>query len=214
MVVMAVVVLLVAILGARYGLKKFVSNYTSPTPAAMPVVRYTPAELTALTNRWQAFTVEADKQTNEVTLSLSAQDINTLIDALPDLQQFRDHIRFEIHTNVIKSQISVPLDELKVDAVKGRYLNGRADVKVKIVNGRLDLRLEGMEVNGVKASGAFLTQLQNENLAKDMKASPEAERILKRAESLTVENGQVILRLKPLTQPSGASSVTTNALNP
>ena len=209
-VVLGVVMILIAIFGARYGLKKLVDNYTSAVPTKMPAVQYAPADLTALTNRLEAFKLEADAQTNAATLTLSAQDINTLVDALPELQIYKGRLHFDIQTNIIKSQISLPLDKLEIGAVKGRYLNGTADVKVKVINGKLDVRLEGMEVNGVKATGAFMAQLQNENIAKDMNSDPKIQKILQRVESLTVENGQVILKLKALTEPQTAPA-TTNA---
>jgi len=210
-VVLGVVMILIAIFGARYGLKKLVDNYTSAVPTKMPAVQYTPSDLTSLTNRLEAFRLEADAMTNAVTLSLNAQDINTLVDALPELQRYKGRLHFDIQTNTIKSQISLPLDELKMDALKGRYLNGKADVKVQVINGKLDVRLEDMEVSGVKASGAFMTQLQNENIAKDMNSDPEIKKILQRVESLTVENGQVILKLKEKA-PAGSSGGTTNSV--
>jgi hypothetical protein len=213
MVIMGIVVILITVFGARYGFRKLVSNYTSATPAQMPVVQYTPAELTTLTNRLEAFKLEANAQTNTVTLMLNAQDINTLMDALPELQPYKNHLRVEIHDNTIKSQISLPLDKLEIDAVKGRFLNGTADVKVKVIDGRLDVRLEGMAVNGLKATGSFMAQLQNENIAKDIKFDPQTTKALQRVESLTVENGQMILKLKAL-NPAASTGVSTNAVPP
>lgn len=197
MVIVFIVLTVAAILGARYGIKKLVNTYTSPTMATLPAVNYTPDEYQTLTNRLESFRVESDTSTGEVTLELSAQDINILIQTQEGIKDFKDHFYVEIDKDTISSQLSVPLDRLEIGALKGRYLNGKAGLKVEVVNGRLDIRLDSLEVNGAPVGGSFMGQLKNENLAKDVQMSPEEEKIMKRVEKLSVKDGKVIIKVKP-----------------
>lgn len=204
MLVMGVVVILVAFFGARYGFRKLVDNYTSPTPIKMPAVQLAPNEIMVLTNRLDAFKVEASTNASEITFSLDANEINALLNTLPELLPYKDTLSVGIKEDVIKAQISLPLDALNLSALKGKFLNGNADVKVSVINGKLDVRLSNLEVNGNKASGAFMTQLQNENLAQDLKLDPDSQRVLERVESIKVEQGRVVIKVKP----SGSNSAT------
>jgi len=52
--------------------------------------------------------------------------------------------------------------------------------------------------------------LKAENLAKDVKLDPEAQKLLQRVEKLTIENGEVILKIKPVPVEQTAPG-TTNA---
>jgi len=210
MVVVFIILGVAGILGARYGYKKLVNTYTSPTAAQLTAITYTAEELQSLTNRLGAFQLEANALTNEVTLTLSARDINVLIHSEDELKGLRDKIHVEIDKDTIKSAVSMPLDGFGLDALKGRYLNGTAGLKVTVTNGKLTVNLDSLEVNGTPVSASFMTQLKSENLAKDVDLGPEGEKLMKRVESLTIENGDVILKLKPAPQPQ-TNPATTNA---
>jgi hypothetical protein len=210
MVVVFIILGVAGILGARYGYKKLVSTYTSPAAAQLPAVTYTDQELQSLTNRLGAFQLEANALTNEVTLTLSAHDINVLIHSEDELKGLRDKIYVEVDKDTIKSAVSMPLDGFGLEALKGRYLNGKAGLKVAVTNGKLTVNLDSLEVNGTPVSASFMTQLKSENLAKDIDMGPEGEKLMKRVESLTIENGDVILKLKPAPQPPN-NPATTNA---
>lgn len=204
MLVMGVVVMLIAFFGARYGYRKLVDNYTSPTPTPMPAVQLAPNEIIVLTNRLEAFKLEALTNTSELTFSLDANEINALLNTLPELAPYKSSLSVGIKEDVIKAQISLPLDALNLSALKGKFLNGNADIKASVINGKFDVRLSNLEVNGNKASGAFMTQLQNDNLAQDLKLDPNAQRVLERVESIKVEQGRVVIKVKP----SGSSNAT------
>lgn len=211
MVVLAIVISLVTFFGVRYGYKKLVNTYTSPAAAQLPAVTYTDAEVQTLTNRLAMFEMAANTLTNEATLTLSDRDINVLIHSQEDLKNMRDKFHFEIQNDTIMSDISVPLDSFGLDSLKGRYLNGTAGLKVEVNNGKLVVRLDSLKVNGSPVSGAFIAQLKQENLAKDVQFGPEQEKVLKRIEKLGIENGQIILKLKPVPQGQQGTPATTNA---
>ncbi len=209
-VVVFIIIGVALVFGARYGYKKLVSTYTSPSATTLPAVTYTDAELQSLTNRMAAFQLSANALTNEVTLTLSARDINVLIHSQDQLKDMRDKFFVEIEKDTIKSALSIPLDVFGLDALKGRFLNGKAGLKVAVTNGQLTVRLDSLEMNGSPASPAFMTQLKNENLAKDVQLDADTQKLMQRVEKLTIENGEVILKVKPV--PSGPTvPATTNA---
>ncbi|HEY1170448.1 MAG TPA: hypothetical protein VGH19_03675 [Verrucomicrobiae bacterium] len=211
MFVMFIVGVAVIFFGARWGYKKLVNTYTSATANQLPAVTYTDAEVQSLTNRLDNFKIAANALTNEVTLKLNARDINVLIHSQDELKNMRDKFHIEIGKDTITSAVAVPLDGFGLDALKGRFLNGKAGLKVSIVDGKIDVRLDSLEMNGTPASPSFITQLKNENLAKDIKLDPQEEKILQRVEKLTIENGEVILKLKAATEEKSVPA-TTNAV--
>ncbi len=209
MVVIFIILGVAGILGARYGYKKLVGTYTSPAAAQLPAVTYTGEELQSLTNRLNAFQMAANALTNEATLKLSARDINVLIHSHDELKEARDRFFVEIEDDTIKSAVSVPLDNFGLDALKGRFLNGKAGLKVEINNGQLTVNLDSLEVNGSRVSPSFMTQLKGENLAKDVKFDAETKKMLQRVEKLAIENGELILKLKTAPEPN-TSPANTN----
>ncbi len=210
MVVIFIILGVAGILGARYGYKKLVGTYTSPTAAQLPEVTYTGDELQSLTNRLNAFQMTANALTNEATLKLSARDINILIHSQDELKEARDRFFVEIEDDTIKSAVSVPLDNFGLEALKGRYLNGKAGLKVEVKDGQLTVNLDSLEVNGTRVSPSFMTQLKSENLAKDVKLDPETKKMLQRVEKLSIENGELILKLKSAPEPQSVPA-STNA---
>lgn len=216
MFVMFIVGVAILFFGARWGYKKLVGTYTSATATQLPAVTYTDAEVQSLTNRLDSFKIAANAQTNEVTLTLNARDINVLIHSQDKLKNMRDKFHIEIDKDTVKSAISVPLDNFGLDALKGRFLNGKAGLKVSVTNGKIDVRLDSLEVNGAPVSPSFMAQLKNENLAKDMQLGPEEEKILQRVEKLTIENGEVILKLKAVpedkTVPAKTNAVPADVI--
>ena len=211
MVVIFIILGVAGILGARYGYKKLVGTYTSPAAAQLPAVTYTGEELQSLTNRLNAFQMAANALTNEATLKLSARDINVLIHSHEELKEARDRFFVEIEDDTIKSAVSVPLDNFGLYALKGRFLNGKAGLKVEIKYGQFTVNLDSLEVNGSRVSPSFMTQLKGENLAKDVKFDAETKKMLQRVEKLAIENGELILKLKPAPEPSTSPANTNGA---
>ena len=50
---------------------------------------------------------------------------------------------------------------------RGRYLNGEADLKASLEDGVLIVTLASFEVNGKKAPEEFMTEVREQNVAKD-----------------------------------------------
>ena len=105
----------------------------------------------------------------------------------------------------LKAQISFPLEKLKIGMLKGRYLNGEAELKASLSEGILVVTLETLEVNGKRPPERFLSELRKQNWAKDAYNNPKNVEMIRRFESLEIKDGKIILKprihAKP---PSGA----------
>jgi len=94
----------------------------------------------------------------------------------------------------LKAQISIPLDKLKIGMLKGRYLNGEAELKASLRDGILMVTLETLEVNGKRPPEKFLAELRKQNLAKDAYDNPKNAEMIRRFESLEIKDGTIILK--------------------
>ncbi len=59
-------------------------------------------------------------------LVLSSDDLNALIEDKPEM---KGKIYVTVEGDEVKGRVSIPLGELGLPMVKGRYLNGKADLK-------------------------------------------------------------------------------------
>jgi hypothetical protein len=94
----------------------------------------------------------------------------------------------------LKAQISMPLDKLKIGMLKGRYLNGEAELKASLRDGILVVTLETLEVNGKRPPENFMEGLRKQNLAKDAYDNPKNAEMIRRFESLEIRDGTIILK--------------------
>ena len=113
----------------------------------------------------------------------------------------------------LKAQISLPLEMLKIGMLKGRYLNGEAELKASLSAGILVVTLESLEVNGKRPPEKFLAELRKQNLAKDAYDNPKNAEMIRRFESLEIKDGKIILkpriRAKPTAEPAQPQSPAT-----
>ena len=198
--VVGTLLLLLATGIAVYSFKKvttaWVQDYTDTMPAPIEKVEYTPDQVKALQGRWLAFQEGLDKkQAGE--LILSAEDLNAFIHEDPNL---RGRVFVYIDGSRLKGDVSMPLDQigpLRVEKLKGRYLNGTVSFSVATSNGLLEVHLEDVKVKARPLPSLALSELRKQNLAEGFMKNPEAARRTAQLDSVTVTNGQVILRSKP-----------------
>ena len=84
--------------------------------------------------RVDAFRKALDSGKPSEPLVLDSDDINVLIADNPDLQ---DKVHVDIEGDKVNGQVSFPLEGIGLPAFKGRYLNGKATLKVSLEDGFL-----------------------------------------------------------------------------
>ncbi len=90
--------------------------------------------------------------------------------------------------------MSIPLH---LPFVKGRYLNGAASFKASLENGVLIVTAHSIEVKGKPLPEPFMSQLRNENLAKDAYRDPKNAESLRKIESIEVKDGKLTIKPRP-----------------
>jgi hypothetical protein len=182
---------------------RMVEEYTATAPRELPKVEMPAEQRQAVRQRFDTFCKAADAGTATEPLVLTSDDLNALIEENPDL---KGRIYVTIEGNKLKGQISFPLEKIMdVGMLRGRYLNGEADLKASLSEGVLIVTLDSIEVNGKRPPKQFLEQLRQQNWAKDAYKDPKNAERIRKFESLEIKDGKIIIKLraKPAT-PSGA----------
>jgi hypothetical protein len=189
---MVVAIGVAAYLGYRF-LNKLVDDWTSTTARQLPTVEMPAEERQALKDRVEAFRKAVDAGNATEPLILTSKDLNALIEEEPDL---KGKIYVDIAGDKVKGQISIPLEAIGLGMVKGRYLNGEADLKASLRDGVLIVTLDSFEVNGKRPPEELLANLRQQNLAKDVYKNPKQAEMLRKVESLEIKDGKIIIALR------------------
>jgi hypothetical protein len=203
-VLLIIALAVLAFIGMRF-FSGLVEEWTSPAPAELPKVQVSEEERKSARERVDAFRKALDEGTAADPLVLSSDDLNALIEENPD---FRGRLFARVEGDKLKAQISfpldklIPLDRLKIGMLKGRYLNGEAELKASLSDGILVVTLETLEVNGKRPPENFLAELRKQNLAKDAYDNPKSAEMIRRFESLEIKDGTIILKPRIHAKPT------------
>lgn len=177
--------------------------YTSAAPAKLPELSTSKAERQRAVARVEAFRVAVEGGKASEPLVLSGDDLNALIRESPKL---RDRVFLSIIDDRIKAELSVPLFELQdFSLTRGRYLNGEAEVKVELEDGRLTLEILSMRAEGKELPSMICDLLTHSDFVvdaddedhDDTEEERRFKRFLTRLESLEVEDGKIVVTPRP-----------------
>lgn len=172
-----------------------VAEYTDPTPMQIEKGDASPAKLKAVQDRIDAFRNGLSSgQPQE--LSLTADELNTLLAGQPDLQDLANKVYVIIEGDQMKANLSWPLPDMGPLKMKGRYLNGTATIKPSVSNGRADLRIDDFQSNGKALPPQFLQEIRKHNIADDLQRDQQTAAALRQIDNLEVKDGKVIIRSK------------------
>jgi hypothetical protein len=203
---LTLVVLMIALaVGAfflgRYAMNRiavFIEEYTETSPMAMAAVDMPAEEYSGLERRLQDFQTGLREGRRLEPLVLTARELNALIARKPELEAWRDKLQVELEGSRVKGQMSLPLDELAklpgLSRLAGRYLNGAAVLDVSLQNGRLDVRVNALEVKGQPLPREVLSQLRQHNLAQDLEQNRALADVLGQLKSIEVAEGEVTIK--------------------
>jgi len=170
-----------------------IDQYTSTTPRELPKVEMPEEQVKAVKARFDAFREAVNAGTPIEPLVLTSDDLNALISQNEDL---RGKVYIKVEGDEVKGTVSIPLDVFKIGMVRGRYLNGEAELKASLKDGVLIVTLDSIEVNGQKPSEQILQGLRQENLAKDAYKDPKNAEMIRKLESLEIKDGKIILKVR------------------
>ncbi len=194
----AIVLLLLAGLMAFLAVR-FVRNkldaYTDTQPMKLPKVEMTDTEFQNLQERVKSFGVTLDQGKAGEPLMLNEREINALIARSENAKAFADKVYVSVNGNEVKGQVSIPLSGLGWLG-NGRYLNGEAVFKVSLENGVLIVTAQSVKVKGSPLPESFMSQLRQENLAKDAYKDPKHAEAIRKFDSIQVEDNRVVVKAR------------------
>lgn len=178
--------------GATALAAKLTAEYADTAPAVLPAVEASEADKAALFQRVDAFAkaVQAGQPTPELTLS--AQDINVLIQKSP---QLANKLYVTLDGDRIQGEASFPLEELG-GLFKGRWLNGAASFRVDTAAGRLVVFMDSLSVRGKPLPEALMSTVRTKNLAEKAMENPQAAAALHKLDSVKVSDGKLVIKAK------------------
>lgn len=184
----------------RSAVNSFVSKFADTKPMALPKVQLSKAETESLDQRVKAFQSAIDTNGPAQPLTLAVNEINSLIDRNAEL---KDKFYLGINDDQFKAQVSIPLEDLKLpffrSLLKGRYLNGSANLKAFLQNSVLVVTLESVEVNGKQLPAEMLAGFKNRNLVEGLMSDPKIAAVLNNLQSIQAKGGAVTIT--PKTRP-------------
>ena len=190
--------ILVALLMGLHQLKKFIAQYTDPSPISLPAVQMSAEQIDQLHRRIDSFKDAVRSGRPTPPLELTPDEINALIATDPNLKAFKGKLYVIIEDNHLRGQISVPLAQLNLALLKHRYLNGTVAFSASIQNGNLIVVAQSVQVKGRLLPWIYMDKLRSQNLAANVNNDPQASVALNQLQSIQVKNGKLILVPKPL----------------
>jgi hypothetical protein len=195
--ILAILVAVGGCLAIRSAVSSFVNKFADTKPMALPKVQLSKAETESLDQRVKAFQSAIDTNGPAQPLTLAVNEINALIDRKPEL---KDKFYLGIDDDQFKAQVSIPLEDLRIPffrgLLKGRYLNGSANLKAFLQNGVLVVTLDSVEVNGKQLPAEMLAGLKNKNLVEGLMSDPNIAAVLNNLQSIQAKGGSVTITPK------------------
>lgn len=177
-----------------------IEQYTATVPLELPKVDMPAERRESLKKRFDEFRKAVDEGKPVEHLVLTGDDLNALIEEEPEFAQLKGKVFLRIEGDELKGKISIPLEVFSqvpgFGMLKGRYLNGEADLKASLNDGVLIVTLDSLEVNGQRIPEQAMTNIRQENLAKDAYKDPKHAEILRKLESVQIKDGKMTIKVK------------------
>ncbi|MBW1840471.1 MAG: hypothetical protein JRI75_01570 [Deltaproteobacteria bacterium] len=177
--------------GIKGKIAELVRAYTDVEPLELPAPTVTQGEAERLI-AWVDDFKEKVKQGDPASpLVLTGTQINQLIHFHPDLAGLAGRVHVSIEGDKIRGRISIPIDEFA--GIEGRYLNGTAVITAQLTSGRLMVFVDSVDVKDAPLPEEFMKVIRSENLAKKFNSDETLSAVIQKLESVTVEDGQMII---------------------
>ncbi|MXY97852.1 MAG: hypothetical protein F4Z29_08905 [Gemmatimonadetes bacterium] len=197
---LSAIILLAVIAGAAYyfllqASDELVETYTSPEPRDFARTEEGRDEVLSIIDRFRDFAIALEQGEETERFSLSADDINALLENEDLLREFHGMARVDIQDDRLLAEISVPLD-LFNERFEGRYLNGTGELSIEMKDDRLEVNIDRLEVGGRNIPEEFMNEIRKNNLVETLLQDPSLERLMGLVKSVKVEDGRVVIEPK------------------
>lgn len=191
--VLLTAILVAALIGLRVA-KRLYNQFTDTQPTPMPALRLSPAQAAAVDQRFQAFRDAVRAHHPAPPLTLSADDLNALLQTDPDFEPMKGKLYVTgIQDGLVTAQISVPMEEAGLPVFRGRYLNATATLGVSLRNGILRVVAHSVSARGRPLPEVYLQQVRKQNLVKNLNSNPRVSVALDRLQSIEARDGELMI---------------------
>jgi hypothetical protein len=190
------VLLVVLVLGAYFGLryaKGLVSQLTDERPMQLPTVHLPETQLFQLHDRVNTFRETVRDGDATAPLTLSADELNALIETDPALAVLKNHLYVSIDGNQLRAQISFPAEDLGLVRLRGRYVNANGIFDVALTNAELKITAESLTVRSKPLPRNIMREVAAENLADKFNQDPRTGAGLKKIQAIEVKDGKLVI---------------------
>ena len=171
-------------------------SYLAEEPAEIAIYEPTPDEAEAVQEKFRNVR-EGVKARKGERYSFSGNELNALIATDPEFKELRGRAYLTIEDGQITTDASIPLGELTgIQLFKGRYVNGKVQLEITATNGRLQVFLQEIEINGKKVPEQFMAAISKENIAKKLANDSDFQNAMRNIERIDVSDGKIVIQAK------------------
>ncbi len=203
---------IVAILvGGYFFYSNLVNTYTEAEPRSLPPVMMSEEEYQPVAERYDQWREAIRQGGQEVSITLTEEEINALIQYHPDMEAARGNVRVTMEGETIGGIVSIPIPD-SWPVAGGRYLNGEATLRVSVTPEQgAAAYLESLEVAGNDVPQEIMGDMTNQNMLQNAANDPEMAQLLQQVKRLSVENSQLTIVASGPAQPDAADQGTVPA---
>ena len=203
--------IIAVVVGAAVGLPMLMNMaldmYTTDEPLELPVVSMGEQEYDELTDRMQTFGDALKSGDPVAPVTLTADEINALLQSNPEFMASGGQIYVEISSgDQMTGQVSLPVGAILpgVESAQGRYFNGEAVFTVGVLGNALFVGIDELVVNGENVPNEIMQSVRQENFATSFVNDPNMGPIFRQIEDIRVEDGKLLIIPKNALEDEGA----------
>ena len=199
---LSAIILLAVIAGATYyfllqASDELVETYTSPEPLDFSrtesrVEKGREEALSAI-ERFRDFITALETGEESGSFSLSADDINALLEQEDLFKEIHGMARVDIQDDKLQAEISVPLGVFN-DRFEGQYLNGTGELSIEMKDDRLQINIDRLQVGGRDIPAEFMNEIRKNNLVETLYREPALDRFLQMVKDVKIEDGRLVIQ--------------------
>jgi hypothetical protein len=198
------VVMAGAVLWGAYSTYQGIYQMTSPRPQTFEPIPAT-AQQNAARLKWGTFE-KALVQGAGTEFRFSADDLNAWFFSEGKNADLIPHLRFRATDDWIVAEVSVPLDFMAefpgLPSLRNRFFNGKIAARLAVEKD--ELKIKGLDIlgNGHRLPWLFTGQGYRDTVQKTLEQGirtrlPQGDAFLARLESIHVENGEIVVKVRP-----------------
>ncbi len=196
MIVLAVLMLLATYVGVRFGLKKFVSTYTSPSPVSLASAQLSPTQSSNVVDRIRNFERVLSDPSGLQPLHLTGQELTWWLGQQQDFALHKGTFVIKPLSNQVTVTTSLPLDFIRTPLLKGRFFNGEAKFSLLVTNSHLYLQMKSLEANGRQLPQWVTGRLEVQNLSDSAESNEVWRAFIKHIDRIELQTDEIILHPK------------------